>query len=504
MGSHARGMLGSVLLVVTLASVAAAQWSDDPNQNLAIGDRTGQQAQPKIRATSDGGCYVSWFDNSAGGYDVYLQRLDAQGYEQWPHNGILIADRSLSWIQDYGLDVDVADNAVLAFRDDRSGADQITAPSVSTDGTLLWGPKGVQVSGQTDDVLSPRIAATSDGGCVVGWTRVEGADEKVIVELQKLDADGAALWGPGISLADEQGLSFMLSDLQASDAGGVVVSWVRQGLDLYPRHLWAQKLSSSGTLLWGSSHVVVFDAESLQAGNFPTFVPDGSGGAVFAWYFITCYSTDCAAQRILADGSEWLPHNGLTGSTAPRDRTCPGVSFKPATEGIFLFWEEELPGQPPYQYAVYGQKLTADHGRQWTDQGRIVTPFSVGEKGPIRSLPYADGSAVFFNAALAGGDGLQAARLSTDGDLVWSPPITFTGSSSPWRLEVALRSDTVALLAWTDGQTVYGQNVNPDGTLGPGQPVPIPTVSEWGMATMTLLLLSAGTLVFRRRLPRRG
>ncbi len=64
---------------------------------------------------------MSWFDNATGGYDVYLQRLDAAGVEQWPHNGVLVADRGYSSTMDYGLAVDTAGCALLAFNDDRTG-----------------------------------------------------------------------------------------------------------------------------------------------------------------------------------------------------------------------------------------------------------------------------------------------------------------------------------------------------------------------------------------------
>ena len=47
-----------------------------------------------------------------------------------------------------------------------------------------------------------------------------------------------------------------------------------------------------------------------------------------------------------------------------------------------------------------------------------------------------------------------------------------------------------------DGQAVVDMGADEFGVT----PVtPIPTVSEWGMVTMTLLLLTAGTLVFVRR-----
>lgn len=466
MKSHAYITLAVTAAGLALAPVAFAQWSDDPNHNLVVADLTGYKNQPKIQATSDGGCYISWLDDGNDGWDVYLQRLDAQGYEQWVHNGLLVADRSLSSTEDYGLAVDVADNAVLAFRDDRGETPQITAARISPDGTFLWGPDGVQVSDSIDSVMGPRIAATSDGGCVVGWTGIDAADVAT-VELQKLDADGVPLWGPGISLADEEAGSFMLADLKPSD-GGAIVSWISNPPGSpCPVHLWAQKFSCTGTALWGASHVIVFDGGTLQGGYFPTFVTDGHGGAVFGWQFAGCCSMNCAAQRILADGNKWLPHNGMTVSTAVRARSVPTVSFNSATEEIFIFWEERGldPNNPGY--AMCGQKLIADRGREWGAEGRALTVSNARGKTPIRSLLCGDGAMVFFNDEVSSEDGLCAARVDTNGDPVWSPPIALAGSQTAWRLDAALSVRGAALLAWTDGANVYAQNVNPDGTLGP-------------------------------------
>ena len=86
----------SGLAVGCLGSGVMGQWSTNPAANLTVADMGGEQVQPKIRATPDGGCYVSWFDNRTGGYDVYLQRLNAAGVEQWPHNGVLVRDRETS------------------------------------------------------------------------------------------------------------------------------------------------------------------------------------------------------------------------------------------------------------------------------------------------------------------------------------------------------------------------------------------------------------------------
>ena len=459
----------TLIAALVAPSTLIGQWASD--DGIAIGDRTSQQSVAKIHATADGGCYISWFDNGNGGYDVYLQRLDAAGNEMWPHNGILVADRSFSWTQDYGLDVDTAGNAIMAFRDDIVDTVRVCAARISPDGTLLWGPEGVVLTGPADEVMSPRIAATTDGGCVVGWTGYMGAS--TAVKLQKLDADGEPQWNPALMLTDADDGSFMLSDLRTTDDGSVIASWVRQGSEYWdPRHLWAQKISSAGTLLWDPGHVVVFDGGTLQYGNFPTFVSDGSGGAVFSCYFIVGAVLDCAAQRILADGTEQFAHNGALGSTlASQYRVSPSVSFNPATSETFLFWNETNTGQS--RDGVYGQKFDVDGNRQWGDSGRVLVAIGDYDVRNVSHVLCADGATVFwFQAPAFDQDIIRAARVDGSGDFVWSPSIlnVTPTSSGKSRLAVTSAPGEGALLAWMDNRNgdddIYAQNMFADGTMG--------------------------------------
>jgi hypothetical protein len=43
------------------AAPALGQWSSDAAVNTPIASANGEQVQPKIRATADGGCYVTFF-----------------------------------------------------------------------------------------------------------------------------------------------------------------------------------------------------------------------------------------------------------------------------------------------------------------------------------------------------------------------------------------------------------------------------------------------------------
>lgn len=459
-----------ICLLIAVLSVwtpsAHAAWSSDPAVNLSIADRTADQAQPKIAPTADGGCYISWFDNAAGGYDVYLQRLDAAGDEQWAHNGVLIADRSFSSTEDYGLDVDSSGNALLAFRDDRFGTTRITAALVNPAGTLVWGANGVQLTSGAD-VYSPRVAGTSDGYVVVGWT------ESSSTKLQKLDAAGTAQWGADVVLSDAGTANFGISDLHGSDAGSVIVSWVKWGPNYWdPKHLWAQKLSPTGATMWNSPgpHVIVFDGDSLQFGNYPSFVTDGGGGAVFSWYgtgVLQCY-----AQRIASDGSEQFAHNGISVSTnAVRLRVSPRACYDQATGSILVFWTELNSNQS--QHGVYGQKLSGLGFRLWTASGKELVPLSTTTRTFVNTLQQGDGAMVFFiESPSYGNDVIKATRVDGSGNFTWAGDLVEAGSqpSSKGRLNSAMSSEGYAILAWSDDRQghldIIGQNVNPDGTLG--------------------------------------
>lgn len=462
--------LTQFLLVPTLCFVcqpATATWSDDPAVNLPVADRTGEQTQAKQATRTDGKTYLSWFDNSTGGYDVYLQLLDSDGSELWAHNGVLIADRSFSSTQDYDLAVDTAGNALLAFRDDRSGSVNITAAAVDASGGLLWGPNGVQVANGIDFVAAPKIAATSNGAAVVAWTNEADA------VLQKLDNTGNPLWGAGVTLSDNNGGSFTVSDLNASDAGGVIVSIVRQTNFSSPKHLYAQKLSTSGSTLWGSAPVVVFDGGSLQFGNFPEFISDGSGGAVFAWYD-TSSGLQCFAQRILSAGTEVFAHNGVAVSTAARDRVNPVVAFDPVQSATYVYWREQLPGPNP-EDGVYGQKLDGVGTRQWTDDGLVISPLTTDTRTQIRTSPYDSGMVVAWVQELAFDvDRIMATRIDSSGNTLWTPSQTTvaTSSSGKSRLFLAGNPNERVTLSWSDNRNdandIYVQNVNGGGSLGLG------------------------------------
>ena len=458
--------------VALLTAVPAlGQYSADPLNNLLVADQAYEEAQPKLVPTADGGCYVSWFANDpggspAGGYDVRLQRLDAAGRPEWAAGGILIADRGFSSTQDYGLAVDSTGHALLAFRDDRVGGTQITAQRVTPAGLPLWGPLGVQLTATTDFLAAPKVCGTTDGSVVVAWT------QNNTVHLQRLDANGVATWPSDAVLPAGSGAN-SLSDLNASDSGSAIFSYVVDGGTFgSPRHLYAQKIAPTQTPLWNPAGVALLDSGSLQFGNFPTFEPDGAGGGLFTWY-TSSPQLESFAQRLDAAGNELFPHNGSrVATTFGQIWVGPTLAFDPAEQELFVVCEELDASQTFSNVLV--QKFDAAGNRQWGDAGKVVQAVQGNISLGIADLNPGgvDGVLVVFADSTAGfgQTTLHQARLDDAGTPTGPIGGVSTAAATKYRLTVASTALGHVLCTWQDegsgSADVAVQDVLPDGSLG--------------------------------------
>ncbi len=458
----------AVLLLVAWAGPAAAQWSADPANNLRVAGGPGEQTQPKLAARADGGFYVSWFDNRDGGYDVRLQRLDAAGVAQWPAGGVLVAARGFSSTQDYGLDVDAGGHAVLAFRLALAGqGTQAVVARIAPDGTPAW-PAPVPVSSGPAEALSPRVAATADGGIVAAWSRSDGG-----IGVVRLDAAGQPTWPQPVLLQPPAGV-FLLADLRAA-GDDVILAWQAQA-SFNNRQYWAQKLAGAdGAALWGATPKVLMDASAgaMPLGYFPVHRHDGAGGAVFAWQFATGVRGEIAVQHLLADGSARFSGNGLRASLdTSRNRYAPAAFLDEADGAIVLAWRETNAAQS--LYGVRGQRIDAAGQRVWGPEGLALQPLTGEDRGQVQAVPVA-GLAVIawaeggFPSAMP----IRAAALDDAGAAAWTPAIVDlkTGASDGARLVGAVSTAGFAAFAWLDAAGSFegdllAQNLNPDGSLG--------------------------------------
>jgi hypothetical protein len=471
----AQGLLRTMitlLVFMLLISFSEAQWPADPDSNLIICDHPGGQVIPKVAPTSDGGCYISWYDAISGNYNMYLQHLNNRGEIMWGPNGILISDhRQDTWLTDYSLIVDHEDYAVVVFNDIRSGDDwDIYAYRVSPDGELVWGDDGLTLSDNDGFEPFPQVAVTSSGNIAFAWQ-----DEDVI-HLRKVTPDGIDCWTPStITLTGDFGLS--VPRLTKGDNDEIILQMLAQaGPNYYDqKYIYAQKFDSQGTALWGDFGAPISTAGGIAFYMFPNIISDGFGGAYSFWYDTRNVVHHAYVQHVLSNGTlAWTANGERVRLDDSQLQMNISLAFLPTTGDVLAFYLAT--GTNQAANGIQAQKFNAAGERQWTDDGIELVPLADLTIWGIQAFAYGDGAIVTYFETPRGdvlNSYVKAMRVDGDGNQVWetSPVIMCTHLSEKLHLDASMNCDGQVIDVWESRRNdpagdIYLQNVNPDGTLG--------------------------------------
>lgn len=308
------------------------------------------QAYPTICADGVGGAILTWHDNRSGQLDIYAQRVSGDGQMLWSANGVAVA----TFIGTQKFPVAAPDGtggAILAWKDDRDGEFDIYAQRLSADGQLLWGNDGVVVCGAAGVQQDVEIVSDGQGGVIMAWRDLRGGGIPRLY-AQRLDALGNALWtADGLSLCSAS-QQYNVS-LAPDGSHGAWVTWFdyRNGSDF---DIYAQHLQGNGTLAWTAGGIVVCQAGGHQM--YPHVMPDGGGGIYLSWYDARSANYDIYAQRITGGGlvaAGW-PVNGVAVCTASNDQFEP-VMTPDGSGGMVMAWYDNRS-----VVSVYAQRLTGD------------------------------------------------------------------------------------------------------------------------------------------------
>ena len=474
----ARGLtISTLLLVLGLALAATASWPASADSNLLICGRTGEQTVPKVAVTSDGGCYVCWMDHASGNYDLYLQRLNAQGVPQWVSGGLLISNHPQdTWITDYDMTVDSADYAVIAINDIRSGDDwDIYAYRVSPMGQSVWGPNGLTISDNDGFEPEPRVIVTRSGNIVFAWT--EGTATSTVVNVRKVTPAGADMWTPAQrTLTGPNGLSIPRIAAAGNDAVIVQYLW-HTGPDFWsPRYIRAQKYDSLGGAMWSDTGVVISNAGGIGVQMKPNIMPDGAGGAYSYWYDTRTNNIHHVyVQRVSSNGAmAWTVNGVQVAVTASQMEMDPSLIRLPGTGTVAVFYM--ITDLPQSNWGVGGQRLDANGAPLWGAGGVAFVPLGLQQRYGVSAFYQGENAAALYLEFAEGSQTntrLKALGVNLAGQPVWTPsPVVMCNVlSGKGHLAAAVNPFGQVLAAWHDDRAdlsgdIYLQNVNPDGSLG--------------------------------------
>ena len=464
------------LIFIFAGMNAFAQWTSNTAVNTTICNESGDQATPKVAMTSDGGCYIMWFDNRVPNYKVYLQKLDPAGNPLFGTNGLLVSSHPQNtFLQDFNIDVDANDNAVIVFTDTRNGTLNPFAYLVSPSGVLLWGANGISLTDSTAVSQNiPVVAVTSDGNYVFAWTYASGPNR---IAIQKLDVNGNPQWGSApLKFRGTGTENFSYARLVKSDAGSVIMSWDAWTGNFATSSsikLFIQKFSSAGTKLWTDPQDTIQNLGRMSGISFiPYSISDGNNGTVLCWQ--DDRNTDARAsvfvQRINSNGVIQFPKNGSEGTLlSSNNHFLPTVTYLNSTQETVMFWTETNGGQTVVG-GLYGQKFNSTGDRQWSDNGIEFKSLDNNQLSFIQSYNKDTTVIVNFSETQFGSANVlvKGMRTGPSGISQWSGSIVTASSSSGSKIRKQSAMDKnsgMTVMAWSTGD-IIAQNMNFDGSFG--------------------------------------
>jgi hypothetical protein len=263
------------------------------------------QAEPCVVSDGDAGAYICWLDYRSG-TRVYAQRVDSLGAVQWAVNGINFTTTTTTPKYDLTMIADGTGGAILAWCDNRVWYD-LYAQRVDADGNHLWtvGGKGVCIA--PEQQRYPQMISDGSGGMIVTWRDNRSVALEPDIYVRRVRAAGDTVWTyNGVAVCTAAGAQDA-PQITTDGSDGAIITW--EDYRGASRDIFAQRIDGfNATAVWAADGVPVCTAENYQ--DDPRIVTDGSGGGIVAWVDQRNASTsakDIHISGVDADGDPKVP-----------------------------------------------------------------------------------------------------------------------------------------------------------------------------------------------------
>jgi len=370
----------------------------------------GNVVEPVIIADGSGGAIVGWAYLSGNGNNLYTQRISASGATLWQANG---APLSLAANDQFYLRAaaDGSGGAWFVWVDNRNPFHDVYGQHLDRDGVPLWPQDGSRLNSQPLGSTQPNVVADGTGGAIAAWYDYRNHpmsgdayySSAWDIYAIHLDSSGQQLWSPAEALVaggttvTPWGSTKMLSDGQ----GGAVIAWLdhrnRDATLKENKEVFAQRINGAGQPLWSPPGVRVLAADGWDIA--PTFIPDGDGGALFAWQDTRFGSLDILLQQLKADGSLRWGTNGIWAHSGSKDQTDPYLVPLGGNRLAITWneWTNAFPSGVDFRGEIV--QLCTDHdGDGFYAEGGVCGVINAGDplleilktgpgRGAVQSLP---------------------------------------------------------------------------------------------------------------------
>ena len=325
-----------------------------------------------------------------------------------------------------------------------------------------WLPDGTPICRASNDQSLPRIVSDGEGGGIVTWE--DGRSTQSNIYAQRIDSSGAVLWatnGVGVCVASgNQRAPRAVSD----GTGGAIIVWTDERTSSAP-DLYVQRIDNLGNSVWQTDGVVISESPTSNKIT-PCIVPDGVGGAIIAWRDTRSGEADIYAQRVDPSGNMLWIAGGVEICAAANNQIDPVIAIDGAG-GAIISWHDDRSADTN----IFAQRVNGAGAVQWTIDGRAVCIASGTQRVPKIISDEAGGAIItWWDARSDPSYDIYAQRVDGSGNANWTadgvPVCTATGSQISPRIVPAAASG--AIIVWRDRRSgnnndIFAQRVDSQG-----------------------------------------
>ena len=380
---------------------------------------------------------------------------------------------------DYGQSIQQTTDGgyIIAGYTDSFGAGNVDFYLVKTDadGDVLW----TQTFGGDGWDFSYSVQQTADGGYIVGGYSTSFGAGDADFYLVKTDADGVSVWAQIYGGSEHD---YGHSVRQTADGGYIMTGYTRSfGAGDYDVYL--VKTDADGDALW--THTYGGGLRDYAKSVRQT----GDGGYIIAGYTESFGAGEYDVYLVKTDADGYADWTGTYGGIYYDN----SQSVQQTTDGGYIAVGRTDSFGPGGD--IYLVKTDADGGALWprnygganNDYGRSVQ--GTDEGGYI--------IASNTNSFGEGGYDIYLIKTDADGDAVWTR--TYGGGGDDYGQSVQQTTDGAYIIGgYTDSFAAGDHDVYMVKVAGETAE-DIPTLSEWGMIILALLLLAVGTVAVVKR-----
>lgn len=305
---------------------------------------------------------------------------------------------------------------------------------------------------------------TKNGAIIVWDDNRNNTITSTDIYAQRIKSNGFERWATSdVLVCDAPGIQKSNNIITGGIDGSCIITWEDGRAGNYD--IYAQKIDSSGNILWGTNGIVVCNRATNQKN--PKIISDNSGGAIIVWEDSASFYFDIYAQKINNLGIPQWTSNGVPICVAPNQQQNPTLDID-GLGGAIITWQDK---RSNVDYDIYAQKINGSGAIGWASNGIIICNATNTQSNPRIEPDGANGAVIsWIDKRNAIDYNIFAQRVNSAGSVQWAGNgvSVCSATNNQSAIDMKYLGSTGIIFTWKDNRVtttyqIYAQLIDLNG-----------------------------------------